>query len=133
MVVELPNTGDTRGSSFSVPVELVGSSFPVADIHLATIAPGAVRGNHYHVLRHEILLVLASDRWSLHWDEGPGETPQSRRFEGSGAVLVYVPTGMSHAIRNDGSAALTMVGLTDGPYDPDQPDVYPRAVVSLVP
>jgi oxalate decarboxylase/phosphoglucose isomerase-like protein (cupin superfamily) len=127
-IAELHDSGDVRGSSFSVPAELLVGRFPVADMHIATIEPGAVRGNHYHAVRREILVVMAADRWSIHWDEGVDTPAQQRVFDGPRAVLVTIPTGMSHAIRNEGSLPIRMVGMTDGPYDADRPDAYPRIV-----
>jgi dTDP-4-dehydrorhamnose 3,5-epimerase-like enzyme len=132
-ITDLKDSGDTRGSSFSVPAELFARTFPVADMHVATIEPGAIRGNHYHAVRREVMVIMAADRWSLHWDEGVGTLVQHREFAGPGAVLVTVPTGMSHAIRNDGTVPIQMMGLTDGPYDAARPDAYPRTVVSPLP
>ncbi|RSM73154.1 hypothetical protein DMB66_03750 [Actinoplanes sp. ATCC 53533] len=129
--MELPDSGDARGSSHSVPAEVFAEGFGLADMHIAAIEPGAVRGNHFHLARREILVVIAADRWSLHWDDGAGTPAQRRSFAGPGVVLIRVPIGASHAIRNDGAVAMRMVGLTDGPYDPDQPDVFPRPVVAV--
>lgn len=132
--IELKDTGgDARGGSFSVPAELLSGRFPVADIHVAMFEPGAVRGNHYHAVRQEILVVMANDRWSLHWDEGAGTPVQHRQFTGPGVVLVTIPAGMSHAIRNDGAATMRMIGLADGPYDRERPDSYPRVVLPAPP
>ncbi len=100
-------------------------------MHVATIEPGAVRGNHFHAVRREVLVVMAEDRWSLHWDEGVGTPVQERGFPGPSTVLVIVPTGMSHALRNDGAVAMRMLGVTDGPYDADNPDAFPRVVVPV--
>lgn len=132
-VVDLKDSGDVRGSSFSVPAELFAGPFPVADMHVATIEPGAVRGNHYHALRREVLVITAVDRWSLHWDEGAGTPARQREFSGPGAVLVTVPDGVSHAIRNDGAVPMQIIGLADGPYDPARPDAHPRSVVAAPP
>jgi hypothetical protein len=132
-MVDLRDSGDARGSSFSIPAELFEGPFPVEDMHVATIEPGAVRGNHYHAVRSEILVILAADRWSLHWDEGAGTPVRQREFAGPGAVLVNVPIGMSHAVRNDGTVALQLIGLTNGPYDVGRPDAYPRTVVPARP
>jgi mannose-6-phosphate isomerase-like protein (cupin superfamily) len=132
-VVDLKDSGDARGSSFSVPAELFAGPFTVADMHVATIEPGATRGNHYHALRREVLVVIATDRWSLHWDEGANTPARQREFIGPGAVLVCVPDGMSHAIRNDGAVPMQIIGLADGLYDVTRPDVHPRPVVSARP
>lgn len=130
-VVDLKDTGDPRGSSFGVPAELFEGPFSLVDMHIAMIEPGAVRGNHYHAARQEVLVIMATDRWSLHWDEGAGTPAQRQDFIGPGAVLVTVPTGVSHAIRNDGAVPMQIVGLTDGPYDVTRPDAYPRTVMSV--
>ncbi|MEU6141749.1 hypothetical protein ABZ848_15465 [Streptomyces sp. NPDC047081] len=129
LVVELQDTGDKRGSSYSVPAEIFANHFPLADMHIAAIEPGAVRGNHFHAERREVLVIMAADRWSLHWDEGAGTPVRQRHFDGPGTVLVSVPIGMSHAVRNDGVITMRMLGLTDGPYDPDNPDAHHRVVV----
>jgi mannose-6-phosphate isomerase-like protein (cupin superfamily) len=128
--VELPDTGDGRGSSFGPPPELFATAFPVGDLHLSTIVPGAIRGNHFHLRRHEVLAVMASGPWSLHWDSGADTPVQSRSFDGARAVLVTVPLGVSHAVRNDGTTALHLVGLSDAPFDPDRPDAHPRVLIS---
>lgn len=129
-VTELKDSGDERGSSFPVPEECLGGEFALRDAHLSTLEPGHLRGNHFHVARHEILLVMSTDRWSLHWDSGSGTPVTVRVFDGAGAVLVRVPPYASHAIRNDGSASLHIIGLTDGPYDPVAPDAFTRQVAS---
>jgi dTDP-4-dehydrorhamnose 3,5-epimerase-like enzyme len=130
-VTELKDSGDERGSSFPTPEGCLGGEFALRDAHLSTLEPGHLRGNHFHVARHEILLVMFTDRWSLHWDSGSGTPVTTRVFDGTGAVIVRVPPYASHALRNDGSSPLHIVGLTDGPYNPADPDAFPRQVASL--
>jgi dTDP-4-dehydrorhamnose 3,5-epimerase-like enzyme len=127
-ILELKDSGDVRGSSFPVPADWFSNTFPVRDVHITTVLPGHIRGNHYHVVRHEVLIVIFTDQWSLHWDNGAETTISRRRFDGNGAVVIRVPPHSSHAIRNDGSALLHLVGLTDGAYDPAAPDAFPREV-----
>jgi oxalate decarboxylase/phosphoglucose isomerase-like protein (cupin superfamily) len=127
-ITVIEDSGDGRGSSFPVPGACLTGGFPVHDAHLSTLMPGRVRGDHFHVARQEILLVMSVDRWSLHWDSGAGTRVDSRAFDGPTAVVIQVPPHASHAIRNDGDAPLQIVGLTDGPYDPAAPDAYLRQV-----
>lgn len=128
-ITVLKNSGDERGSSFPAPEECFADGFPVRDAHLSTLLPGHVRGNHFHVERNEILLVMSVGGWSLHWDSGVGTPVDVREFDGSSAVVIHVPPYASHAIRNDGGAPLQIVGMTDGPYDPAAPDAFSRPVV----
>src|SRR6266849_457565 len=83
-IIRLTDTGDSRGSSFVTPVECLEFLGAVRDVHIATINPGAVRGNHYHQRRREVLCILHTDRWSLHWDSGPDTGVRMETFSGSG-------------------------------------------------
>jgi dTDP-4-dehydrorhamnose 3,5-epimerase-like enzyme len=116
-VTELSNRGDARGFSFTVPAEALEFVGRMADVHLASTKPGAVRGNHYHLLRREAIVVPPGPKWSLHWDEGDAETAQHREFSGDSAVLVLVSPGASHAVRNDSNDLLWLVAISSETYD----------------
>jgi len=119
-LTELRNTGDARGFSFTVPPEALAFVGRMADVHLASTQPGAVRGNHYHLRRREAIVVLPGTKWSLHWDEGEGTGAQHREFDGGRAVLVLVSPGASHAVRNDGEGTLWLVAISSETYDPGE-------------
>jgi oxalate decarboxylase/phosphoglucose isomerase-like protein (cupin superfamily) len=119
-ISEFGNSGDARGFSFTAPREALDFLGRIADIHLASTMPGAVRGNHYHLRRREAIVILPGSDWSLHWDEGEGMAAQHRSFDGSGAVLVLVSPGASHAVRNDGSGLLWLVACSSEAYDPTE-------------
>lgn len=120
---------DDRGASFTVAVDHLEFLGAPKDMHVACVRPGKVRGNHFHAERRELIVVIHSDAWSLHWDSGPDTEPDGRSFSGTGAVAVAVPPNAAHAIRNDGDADLWLVASSDGPWHPDRPDAYPRALV----
>lgn len=117
-IVELSDSGDARGSSFTAPAEALAFVGRMADVHLASTKPGAVRGNHYHLLRREAIVVLPGPRWSMHWDEGNGTAARHREFDGSRAVLVLVSPGASHAVRNDGEGLMWLAAISSESYDP---------------
>jgi UDP-2-acetamido-2,6-beta-L-arabino-hexul-4-ose reductase len=125
----LSDKGDERGQSFSVPGSSLCFLGSAVDLHVTTIRPGHVRGNHYHVDRREILVVVFQGAWSLYWDHGPGTTTESRRFAGTGAVLIEVDPLASHAVLNDGNRDLHVVAMTNRAYDPGAPDTVHRPVV----
>jgi oxalate decarboxylase/phosphoglucose isomerase-like protein (cupin superfamily) len=115
---ELGNCGDARGLSFTAPAEALAFVGRMADVHLASTGPGAVRGNHYHLRRREAIIVLPGAKWSLHWDEGEGSVAQHRTFDGGVAVMVLVSPGASHAVRNDGDGTVWLVAISSETYDP---------------
>lgn len=119
-ITELDNRGDARGFSFTAPAEALAFVGRIADAHLASTRPRAVRGNHYHLRRREAIVVLPGVRWSLHWDEGEGTVPQHREFDGGRAVLALVSPGASHAVRNDGEEMLWLVAISSETYDPGE-------------
>ncbi len=119
-ILRLDNSGDARGFSFTMPSAALDFVGRVADVHLASTAPGAIRGNHYHLHRREAIVVFPGAAWSLHWDEGEGTAPEHRSFDGSGAVLALVSPGGSHAVRNDGEATLWLAACSSELYDPTE-------------
>ncbi|MFZ0771090.1 MAG: hypothetical protein WCA49_04035 [Candidatus Sulfotelmatobacter sp.] len=119
-ISDLPNFGDARGFSFTTPAEALAFVGHVADIYLASTAPEAIRGNHYHLRRREAIVLLPGSAWSLHWDEGEGTPAQHRAFDGGTAVLVLVSLGASHAVRNDGTGLLWLIASSSEPYDPTE-------------
>ncbi len=119
-IKELDNTGDARGFSFTLPKEALDFLQHTADLHLASTAPGSIRGNHYHLRRREAIVLLPGTPWSLHWDEGAGQPTQQRSFAGNCAVLVTVSPGASHAVRNDGDSPLWLVACSSEPFDPTE-------------
>jgi len=117
-ISELSNSGDARGFSFTAPVEALEYVGRMADVHLASTKPGAVRGNHYHLRRRAAIVVLPGAKWSFHWDEGDETAAQHREFDGSRAVLVLVAPGASHAVRNEGEDLLWLIAISSEQYDP---------------
>jgi oxalate decarboxylase/phosphoglucose isomerase-like protein (cupin superfamily) len=114
--IALPNHGDARGFSVTVPAEALKFLVRVADVHLASIKPGTVRGNHYHKKGRMCILVLPGTKWSFHWDESQGAEPQHRAFDGGAAVLILIAVGSSHAVRNDDEAQLWMATISSEKY-----------------
>ncbi len=124
----LADAGDQRGRSFSPPPELLSDELRMSDLHIATVRPGRIRGNHFHVKRNEVLIVTYADRWSLYWDDGETTPVNHQEFHGPGATIIRVPPLASHAIHNDGTQELNLVGISDQVFDANSPDSFPRRV-----
>ncbi|MET9226390.1 cupin domain-containing protein [Lentzea sp. NPDC003310] len=131
-IVELDCSTDDRGFSFSVLRDQLGLIGPIQDVHIAEIRPGAVRGNHFHAHRGELIAVVATGRWSVHWDTGEGTEVHSRSFDGNGAVAVVPPRGWSHAVKNDGDESMWIYAASDATYDRHDPDPVARDAVRRV-
>ncbi len=112
-VTELDDTGDERGRRFAIPDNWRRILRDSIHMHVLTICPGCVRGNHYHPHSYEVMMVFYEDIWSLHWDSGPGTERQSRSFEGRGGVMVELNPMTAHAIKNSGKRDLHVVAAQD--------------------
>jgi UDP-2-acetamido-2,6-beta-L-arabino-hexul-4-ose reductase len=129
-VIELEDRGDQRGSSCTLQERHFSFLGSVVDVHFSTTLPGHIRGNHFHRLRKEVLVVRFEDSWTLAWDQGEGSVPEIRRFDGAGTVVVEIEPLASHAVRNDGQQPLLIFAMTNGLYDPANPDSYSRIVLT---
>jgi UDP-2-acetamido-2,6-beta-L-arabino-hexul-4-ose reductase len=77
-------------------------------IHIAVTQPGCVRGNHYHRMGTEVLIVF-----------GPGLVrlrDQSKMEDirvGNGEVVRFIlPAGVSHALKNIGVQPTTLIAFS---------------------
>jgi predicted RNase H-like nuclease len=81
-----------------------------------TLRSGMVRGNYFHRIAREQLVVLYTDRWTLCFDSGEGTPVETRAFSGAGAVRIELDPLCAHAIQNDGGAELH-VFASGNPHD----------------
>jgi len=129
-ILSLDNRGDQRGFSYSLQVQQFAFLGSVEDVHFTWTLPGHIRGNHFHRFRKEVLIVRFEDAWTLAFDQGEGTAVASRTFAGSGTVAVEIEPLASHAVRNDGQLPLLIFAMTNGLYDPANPDAYARIVLN---
>ena len=132
-ILELDDHGDKRGFSYTLPSRQLSFLGSAKDVHFNMTLPGHIRGNHFHRLRKEVLVVRYEDAWTLAWDRGEGTDVETRKFEGAGTIAVEIEPLASHAVRNDGQRPLLIFALTDGIYNPASPDAYGRIVLAAQP
>jgi hypothetical protein len=97
VVMELPDQDDGRGDAFHLPHDALEWLGPAAEMHLVTARRGAVRGDHLHERRRELILVRAAGPWELAWRVPGGDTAR-RTFREPGAVLLAVEPGTILAV-----------------------------------
>lgn len=127
-ITVLEDSGDQRGSSFAPGHEWLTFLGKIEDAHIATLLPGHVRGNHFHVQRREVIIVMFSDEWQLNWDRGAETAVEKRSFSGTGVVLIEAERLSAHAVANTGRHPLWIIGLSNGIWDLQSPDTHVRKV-----
>jgi len=122
-IVLLKDTGDQRGFCYSLPQTCLEFRNLVKGAAVLSVKPGAVRGNHFHHVKLEMIMVIFSDSWTFFYQGRYEAEPTLRKFEGQGMAVITVPPLCKHAVRNDGKADLILIDLSSVEYDPQHPDV----------
>jgi len=121
--------GDQRGDSYSIPQEAIDFVGRIDEIHVATILPGAIRGNHYHGAKKEATVLLFSDTCRLAWKTLDAEEPMQQDFDGKDAIIFKVQPAVVHAIKNIGRLPITLVSFSDKRHDPHNPDTIRQVIL----
>ena len=74
----------------------------ISDIHMVSMKPGAIRGNHYHVHKTENILIIGSACRMLVVDNNTKEK-EEKIIENSDKMLFVIPPDVTHAIENIGN------------------------------
>ena len=127
-IVLLENTGDRRGFFYSLPRTCTDFLRLIKGAAVISVKPGAERGNHYHQIKMEMLLVVFSDIWTFSHQCPHEAVPVLRKFEGEGMAVITIPPLCSHTIINNGKSDLIIMDLKDAEFDPVKPDVIPRVI-----
>lgn len=82
------------------PLEVAGvSSKTLSNLHIASVKPGCIRGNHYHNHATEWLLIFGGAA-SFYWRSSEEETIHEEKIKGSDPVSFEIPPGIEHAVIN---------------------------------
>lgn len=127
--MKLPDNGDTRGFSYKASKEALAFSQKIVDLHITSIVPGAIRGNHFHSGRNEVIYVIYQSKWQLVYDEGENSEVKNHEITGSGCIEITVSANCAHAIKNTGRKDLLILAASNGEYDPELPCTKRRVVV----
>jgi dTDP-4-dehydrorhamnose 3,5-epimerase-like enzyme len=99
---------DSDGRGFRAqPIEdeLVSS---VSNVHIVSLLPGAVRGNHYHAHHVEHLCVIGG-RVRFRAVDTESEETIDTELDGSRVPVIRIPPLVSHAVKNIGAETLYLL------------------------
>ncbi len=95
----------------------------IKQIYVATIKPGYIRGNHYHLERTEWFFVVGG-RANLYL--GNPENKENICLEissGKPKVITIFPK-TAHAVKNTGEETIYLVSARNTIYDPENTDTF---------
>lgn len=113
---------DERGWAIDPMPGVERDGFRPQNVHLVSVAPGCVRGNHYHRQMRERICLFGSRARIAVVDRHTGAR-EERDVADDKAWLLDIAPNVSHAIKNVGTGTLYLLCYADRPYDRERPDV----------
>ena len=113
-VVELRKAirADDRGWSIN-PLEAVGlSRESLGNLHVVSMRPGTVRGNHYHTEATEWLLVCRGPA-EVVWRRAGDDSIRNANVSKAGPVLFKIPPNVKHAVLNESNEEIYLMSFSD--------------------
>ena len=117
---------DERG--FVLELLDVGDFASQRNAHIVVSLPGVVRGNHYHTKGRETITILGP---SLVRFREPGGGIEEVVVPEKEAWRFVFPPGVSHAIKNLGGEANTLVAFNMVEHDPENPDTRKDLLIDV--
>ena len=128
-IYHLENRGDSRGNAFIIPQKSIEFVKPITEMHYVTMIPGAVRGNHFHNNRRELVILNYESDWELSWQASEKDEIKSEHFSGQGTVVIEIQSKVIHAFKNTGAAHLHLFCYSNHQGEPNDPDTTRKVIL----
>jgi dTDP-4-dehydrorhamnose 3,5-epimerase-like enzyme len=101
----------------------------IKQIYVASIKPGAVRGNHYHLKRTEWFFLIG-DKAEFYLEDLRSGKRINLKLSSKRPRLVTVFPGVAHALKNTGKKTIYLVSAQNTVYNPKNPDTYEYQIIA---
>ena len=109
------------------PIVASPSDAPLGHVHIGSMAPGAVRGNHVHPDAAEYVLVWGGEA-EVTWEHPEGGLA-SEKVSGDELVVFEIPAGVAHAVTNTGDREVYLIAYYFGSKEEEWPDTDRKELV----
>jgi len=123
-ITELEAFRDARGWNAHPLDESLLARGEFKNLHLVSMEPGAVRGNHLHTRQTETIFAIGGPCLAAAADVKSGDVYEQVLDEGALFRIVAAP-GVPHAFKNISSRTIYLLCASDAVYDPENPDWAP--------
>lgn len=96
----------------------------LANLHVVSMAPGTIRGNHFHKNQTEQIMPVGGPCLFRAADPATGERHEEV-FDAEPPVHVRVEPGVAHIFKNISDHVIHLICASDAAYDPQNPDSEP--------
>ncbi len=102
----------------------------VCDVHMVSIKPGGIRGNHYHVYKTENILVIGSACRVIVVDNCTKKKEETT-IGNTGNILLVIPPDVTHAIENIGNDVAYLLCFSNVKEDLESQDIVKKRLFKL--
>ena len=108
---------------------------PVGQIHITSIKPGYIRGNHYHSKRMEwFFIITGKAKLCLQDTKDPSTSLRAGKsiclnLSEKGPKVITIFPGVAHAVKNVGKEMVYLVSAQSDIYNPKSPDAFRWEVI----
>lgn len=95
----------------------------IKQIYVATIQPGQVRGNHYHLKRKEWFFII-SGKVEIHLQDIKTKEKVCLKASSDKPKLITIFPKTAHAVRNISEETVYLVSAQNDIYTPKKPDTF---------
>lgn len=107
------------------PIVTPSGGGPLGHAHLASLEPGAIRGNHVHSGAAEFVLVWGG-KVEIAWEE---DGRVAREVVGDDPLVVFeIPAGVAHAVTNVGDTTAYLIAYYFGSPEEGWPETSRKAI-----
>lgn len=99
----------------------------IKQTYVATIKPGCVRGNHFHLKRIEWFLIVGGRAELYLQDIKTKEKLCLKVFSKKPKVITIFPQ-IAHAVKNTDEGIIYLISAQNNIYKPKSPDTFPYVV-----
>ncbi len=100
----------------------------IKQVYVATINPGHIRGNHYHLKRKEWFFLVGGKAKIYLQNVKTKEKTCLNISPGKPNVITIFP-GIAHAVKNTGKEMIYLVSAQSDVYDPKNTDTFFHQVI----
>jgi UDP-2-acetamido-2,6-beta-L-arabino-hexul-4-ose reductase len=127
-IKEIDFDQDDRGWSIKPITDEEISAGKIKDIHMVSMRPGAIRGNHYHAYKTEHIFVMGSTCRVVVMDNNTKER-EEEIIEHNKKALLVIPPHVTHAIENVGNEMSYLFCYSKVKDDLDRNDAVKNKIV----
>lgn len=101
-IKEIEFDQDSRGWSLKPITDNDMKNGIISDVHIVSMKPGAIRGNHYHAHKTEYILIIGSTCRVVAIDNNT-KKKEEKTIEDNSKILLVISPNVTHSIENIGN------------------------------